>query len=272
MSVSDAEASREAKREARAFYEHFTEYLLRDRLRDNPRHRWIRALLRELFRRRSFASALDVGCGIGLLTQEVRRHVPNVMGFDLSESNVRFARETVQGVEFRRADLTVDPLPFRVDLITAFDVLEHIPWGEKRTFLHHLIDHTAEGGWILLTIPTPAYLEYQRRHAPHLLQIIDESVTASELAGLLEGRMEIRECRTYAIDYVDQYKYYLLGFPGEAYVLRRPNPTWASRLERVRGKLQWGVRSLLYKKRYLRIARALSAEGSPPTRPGTESD
>jgi hypothetical protein len=84
--------------------------------------------------------------------------------------------------------------------------------------------------------------------------------------------MEIRECRTYAIDYVDQYKYYLLGFPGEAFILRKPDPTWTGRLERVRGKLQWVIRSLLYKKRYLRIARALSAEEGPPARPGTESN
>jgi SAM-dependent methyltransferase len=262
MNACDAHALLEAKREAREFYENFTAHLLRDRLRDNPRHRWIRRLLRDLFAHRRFGSALDVGCGIGLLTREIRRFVPEVRGVDLSENNIRFARATVPGVEFDRVDLsgatTTGTLPRRYELITAFDVLEHIPAPEKGIFLHRLMDHLTEDGWILLTIPTPEYLEYQRRHAPERLQVIDQSVTSLELSALLEGRMEIRECRTYGIDYLDQYKYYLLGFPEVNYRLRSPARSPWHVLGLVRGKLQWMYRSILYKKKYERIARGLA--------------
>lgn len=70
-------------------------------------------------------SVIDVGCGDGLLTNEIAKHVPAVTGVDLAAEALRHVQgETIQ------AACDAIPVPDRAfDLAVAADVLEHLPEG-----------------------------------------------------------------------------------------------------------------------------------------------
>ena len=70
-------------------------------------------------------SVLDIGCAFGsylsALDPAWRRH-----GIDVSEFATDLARKHVPGVTFERAGATGIPFAGPFDLITAFDVIEHV--------------------------------------------------------------------------------------------------------------------------------------------------
>jgi SAM-dependent methyltransferase len=79
-------------------------------------------------------SVLDVGCGGGSVAKAVKRERPDleVFGCDLSESALKIAGASPDGVDFRLA--TAERLPFddgTFDLVWIFDVLEHVEDPER---------------------------------------------------------------------------------------------------------------------------------------------
>ncbi|HVS48450.1 MAG TPA: class I SAM-dependent methyltransferase [Candidatus Dormibacteraeota bacterium] len=77
---------------------------------------------------------LDVGCGGGSVAKAVKRERPDldVFGCDLSESALKIAGATPEGVDFRLA--TAERLPFadgEFDFVWIFDVLEHVEDPEQ---------------------------------------------------------------------------------------------------------------------------------------------
>ena len=80
----------------------------------------------------SSLSLLDVGCGGGLLTEELSRMGFSVTGIDRSKESLSVAREHArQGglcIDYQVA--SAESLPFgeaTFDVVTCCDVLEHIP-------------------------------------------------------------------------------------------------------------------------------------------------
>jgi len=75
------------------------------------------------------ASALDVGCGTGRLTRELRRVVPSVTGIDRDERSIAVARSRAgsAGIEYRCGDLLELALPpGGFDLVTAVASVHHM--------------------------------------------------------------------------------------------------------------------------------------------------
>ena len=70
------------------------------------------------------ATALDAGCAIGLLVEALRDRGVEAEGLDFSEFAITQSREDIRG--FLRVGSITDPLPKRYDLITCFEVLEHL--------------------------------------------------------------------------------------------------------------------------------------------------
>jgi len=71
-------------------------------------------------------SALDVGCGDGLLLRMLRERGIEGQGVDLSETSVKICREN--GFDVHHGDFTQKPLQFgdnSIDYVVALDVLEH---------------------------------------------------------------------------------------------------------------------------------------------------
>lgn len=133
-----------------------------DRLEDA--HWWFsgrRAVVREVLRRRlpraAGLSILDVGCGTGGMLQMLR-DFGTVSGMDTSEQALASARQRLgPDVPLRQGQLP-DGLPpgQTFDLVTAFDVIEHIP--DAPAALAAIRGALAPGGALVVTVPAYQFL------------------------------------------------------------------------------------------------------------------
>lgn len=74
-------------------------------------------------------SALDVGCGEGVLTRRLRRSIPHVTAIDVAEAVVDLARRSDSGAEidYRVADFLTAPLePASFDFVVSVAALHHM--------------------------------------------------------------------------------------------------------------------------------------------------
>jgi len=135
---------------------------------------------------------LDIGCGIGIVTERLaaRARGGRVWGIDLSPRNVWYASHTVRksNVSFFTADALADAEQIRertggaFDVITMVDVIEHIPEGERAALLATVRALSAPNAVLVLTYPSPQYQRWLHANRPQELQIIDNVV---ELPALL---------------------------------------------------------------------------------------
>lgn len=82
---------------------------------------------------RRFREALDLGCGLGLLSERVAPRCDRLLGLDLSPTALARARARLGGahpyVSFEEGDVTALPatLDGRFDLVLAADVIYYLP-------------------------------------------------------------------------------------------------------------------------------------------------
>jgi SAM-dependent methyltransferase len=95
------------------------------RVTDDPRGEWLKRLAGRL---PDGAEVLEFGCGNGTReTVELARRF-HLTGIDVSEEQLRRARERVPGAVFARRDLTTLDLPeCSLDAVCAFYVFNHVP-------------------------------------------------------------------------------------------------------------------------------------------------
>jgi len=126
---------------------------------------------RGLFSRRT--RVLDVGCAYGGFLVAFAERGARVTGIERDERYVRLAVENVRqhglDADIVLGDATAAHPAFRgrFDLITANDVVEHVPRLE--TFLANLREWLAPGGAVYLEIPNGAYPPYVRKDGHHEL-------------------------------------------------------------------------------------------------------
>ncbi|MDQ6705713.1 MAG: methyltransferase domain-containing protein, partial [Acidobacteriota bacterium] len=115
-------------------------------------------------------SVLDAGCGTGYGAADLALTAREVLGIDNSEEAVHYA-----GAHFARENLRFEqgachslPVPAgTIDLITAFEVIEHLP--EWREFLADARRALAPGGLFLVSTPNKiCYAESRREIGPNL--------------------------------------------------------------------------------------------------------
>ncbi len=152
------------------------------RLEDN--HWWFtgrRSVVREVLRRRlpngRSLRILDVGCGTGGMLAMLREF-GDVEGMDASDQALSHARRRVgEGVPLYRGQLP-DGIPAgrTYDVITAFDVIEHIP--DAVGALSAVKRALAQDGTLVCTVPAYQFLwskhdelnQHQRRYTAALLE------------------------------------------------------------------------------------------------------
>ena len=153
---------------------------------DEARHLAAYLFARELARDRS---VLDAGCGEGFGTVLLAETARRVTGIDYSPAAVAAAAAAYRGpnLEFRRLDVNeLLGLGLRFDVITNFQVIEHLP--DPAAFLRAVRSALRDDGVLVLT--TPNHLTSTSENPYHLREY-----TADELAALLRplfGSVELR--------------------------------------------------------------------------------
>ncbi|MFL6723889.1 MAG: bifunctional 2-polyprenyl-6-hydroxyphenol methylase/3-demethylubiquinol 3-O-methyltransferase UbiG [Sphingomicrobium sp.] len=98
-------------------------------------------------------TALDVGCGAGLLAEPLARMGAKVTAVDAAAECIDVARDHAQGqglaIDYRAAG--VEDLDGTFDLVTSMEVIEHV--ADPRAFVGHLAARLAPGGLMILSTP-----------------------------------------------------------------------------------------------------------------------
>jgi 2-polyprenyl-6-hydroxyphenyl methylase/3-demethylubiquinone-9 3-methyltransferase len=99
-------------------------------------------------------SALDIGCGAGLVCEPLARLGADVTGVDAATENVAAASAHAEGsgldIRYMAGELAeLDIGSF--DLVTCLEVIEHV--ADKPAFLADLSDRLAPGGLLVLSTP-----------------------------------------------------------------------------------------------------------------------
>lgn len=109
-------------------------------------------------------SALDVGCGGGLVAEPLARMGAAVSGIDAGEQVIAVAREHAgaQGLDiaYRAGDVLdlAKEMPGHFDLITCLEVVEHV--AERGPFLAALHDLLKPGGLLIFSTPNRTLASY----------------------------------------------------------------------------------------------------------------
>jgi SAM-dependent methyltransferase len=90
-------------------------------------------------------TALDVGCGDGLLARDLRAVVPHVTGIDVDGAVLASARAEVEGVEWVEGDVRTHPFPLdSFDVVASVATVHQLP--DLESTFRRLADLTAPGG------------------------------------------------------------------------------------------------------------------------------
>jgi 2-polyprenyl-6-hydroxyphenyl methylase / 3-demethylubiquinone-9 3-methyltransferase len=98
-------------------------------------------------------TALDVGCGAGLLAEPLARLGAAVTAVDAAPELIEAARAhaTAQGLAIEYRTLGVEALDGQYDLVTAMEVIEHV--ADPQAFVTSLAERLAPGGLLILSTP-----------------------------------------------------------------------------------------------------------------------
>ncbi|MEO5640910.1 MAG: bifunctional 2-polyprenyl-6-hydroxyphenol methylase/3-demethylubiquinol 3-O-methyltransferase UbiG [Sphingomicrobium sp.] len=98
-------------------------------------------------------SALDVGCGAGLLCEPLARLGAEVTGVDAAPELITAAaaHAAARGLAIDYRAVGVEAVEGKFDLVTAMEVVEHV--AEPGAFVRSLADRVARGGLLILSTP-----------------------------------------------------------------------------------------------------------------------
>lgn len=233
----------------REFYDEFRDsHMVRYRAKRN--RRLVRATERVIEYLRPESRVLEIGCGVGVVTEEIASRVPHgrVWACDISPRNVEFARETVRSsnVDFFVADvvhefgLIEQRVSAAVDVVAMIDVIEHLPLATHAELLSRLRGLMGADAVLILTYPSPEYQRYLREFEPEHLQIIDEIVELPELLGAArEAGLSLRFYSLQDVWRRNQYVHcvFQTGAPLDRVVEKAPS-VWRRIRHRVRSEVE----------------------------------
>lgn len=98
-------------------------------------------------------TALDVGCGAGLLAEPLARLGAKVTAIDAAPQLIEVAKEHAagQGLDIDYRHSAVEDLTGQFDLVTSMEVIEHV--ADPQGFIRSLADRLAPGGLLILSTP-----------------------------------------------------------------------------------------------------------------------
>jgi len=162
------------------------------------------------------AHVLELGSGIGTMTFLLSTYINKgkIEAVDLSSASIEFARQKIRrpNISFIAADIVhYQPAIRDIDFITLFDIIEHIPMEKHPDLFRNLSGMANEKTRIVINIPNPAYIEYDRVHNPAALQIIDQAVPLAFILENLEKNNLVLTCfKTYSIWVENDYQFFVI--------------------------------------------------------------
>jgi len=169
------------------FYDDFVEEQSKSGINDRLYFLYKRTLQ---FGLKKNSRVLELGCGIGAMTYLLSRTVTtgSIDAVDLSPASIQFATARIRkpNVNFQVADVVCyKPSRREFDLITLFDLIEHIPIENHNELFKNISSVCSDQTLVLINIPSPGSIEYDRIHQPQLLQVIDQPIELGFLNHIL---------------------------------------------------------------------------------------
>jgi trans-aconitate methyltransferase len=162
-------------------------------------------------------NVLEVGCGIGTVSQLIAKKTPKgkVLAVDISEKSVEKAKilwKQFSNLSFEVSDMsdfTKSGQTF--DYFVFPDVLEHIPVEQHPNLFTRINVHSHEGSVVFVHIPAPRFLQYNISNEPQKLQIIDQPLdTATLVAVLRDNGYYLDRMETYSVFFAEKdYQYFV---------------------------------------------------------------
>jgi SAM-dependent methyltransferase len=119
-------------------------------IRGDPRLRFLHQLMAQL---PAHPVVLDLGCGAGVPCTALLAGRGDVVGVDLSASQLELARRHVPRAQFIRADMTtLDLRPASLDAVTAFYSIAHSPRGQHGPLFRRIATWLRPGGHFLAAL------------------------------------------------------------------------------------------------------------------------
>lgn len=165
---------------------------------------------------KSTSNVLELGCGIGTLTFLLSKIVRKgkIEAVDLSPKSIEFAKEKIKNsnVIFVADDIvTYQPSIQNINFITLFDIIEHVPIDKHDDLFHNIAVNCIENTKVIINIPNPAYIEYDKVNNPESLQIIDQPLPISIITEKLEKNgLSLLYFETYSIWVENDYQFLLI--------------------------------------------------------------
>ena len=162
------------------------------------------------------SDVIELGCGIGVVTHLIRKTVTKgrIESIDISGESIKFAKSKINNpnVSFHVADVTeYQPKLKKADFVTLFDVIEHIPVKLHEKLFLNVSKMLKEDSLLLVNIPSPSSVEWDRKNAPEVLQIIDQPIPLATVAkNCKTAGLEIIKFNNYSIWTENDYNFFLI--------------------------------------------------------------
>jgi SAM-dependent methyltransferase len=199
----------------KSYYDDRVDGKLRDFTDFNPR---IEAAVRTLadWAPQRPKRVLEIGCGIGATSWRMARAWPeaDVIGADVSPRSIEVARTCFKLPNLTYFEGFIEPgvIAGKFDLIVLMDVYEHIA-VQDRPVLHRTIrELLSDDARVFVSVPTPAHLEFLRKHHPQEIQPVDEDVGPLEAHAIAQdSQSELLNYRQVGIWSYGDYAHFVFG-------------------------------------------------------------
>jgi len=162
------------------------------------------------------SNVLELGCGIGILTSLLSRTVTKgtIESVDISNKSIEFAKKRInkKNISLTAHDVVdYTPILNNIDIITLFDVIEHIPKERHFELFKNISTYINDDTVLLINIPNPDYIEYDQKYQPEVLQIIDQPIHLDFLLQNINNNgLDIEYFEKHSIWVKNEYIFYVI--------------------------------------------------------------
>ena len=162
------------------------------------------------------STVLEIGCGIGTLTYLLTRKIKKgrIEATDISPKSIEFIKKYLSAPNlfpYAGNILNLKPQFKAFDYILLFDVIEHIPIEDHARLFAKVSQWMYDDSCLLINIPNPAYILFDQKNNPSVLQETDQAVFINQLAVVLEKvNLDIIELDTYSVWVKNDYQFIIV--------------------------------------------------------------